>query len=240
MIKKFLTLLLFYFCTLVLPVEAAITRGVGPVSGSVGGAPSESVILTGTTIGSMIVIVIGNANFYASVTTVTISGEADPTLISGFSMTANGDSYGIYYLLNNTAGGDKTITVNFTANAYSSMIAIEYFGQDTTTQPDATATTLNGSTGDPTISITTATAGDLIITACSSDAAKPTVPSGYTTLSLANPGYYGAAADNIAAGVAGSKTLIWADVTNSNWGVTAVAFRSAVVGVGTVRHRVVQ
>ncbi len=204
MIKKFLTLLLFYFCTLVLPVEAAITRGVGPVSGSVGGSPSESVILTGTTIGSMIVIVIGNANFYASVTTVTISGEADPTLISGFSMTANGDSYGIYYLKNNTAGGDKTITVNFTANAYSTMIAIEYFGQDTTTQPDATATALNGLTGDPTISITTATA------------------------------------DNVAAGVAGSKTLIWADVTNSNWGVTAVAFRSAVVGVGTVRHRVVQ
>ncbi len=231
---------------LALPAHGAITRGVGPVHNEVAGSPTLTLTLNGTTIGRMIVIVLGNnidpGN--GTVTSVNISGEADPTRVTAANMTANNDTYSVWYLANNTAGGDKTITLNFNANAFGAAIAIEYQGQDPTSQPDATATSvLSGSapTGDPTISITTATAGDLIVTACSSNGGKPTMPSGYSDLVLSNPGYYGNASDNVAVGVAGSKTLIWTDVTNTSWGVNAVAFKAAIVaGAGGSRHRVVQ
>ncbi len=241
MIKKLLTLLLFYLCTLVLPVEAAITRGVGPVSGDNVNTPTATATLNGTTIGRMIVLVIGYNG--STISSVTISGEADPTIISAFNMSANGDSFAIYYLANNIAGGNKTITVNFVGAAYSSMIAIEYAGADTTTQPDATTTsTTGGSFGvDPSISITTLTAGALIVSVCSSNGGKPTVPSGYTSLSLNNPGYYAAAADEVDSGIAGGKTLTWTGVTSSTWGVSAVAFKAAAVGSTTpARHSVIQ
>jgi hypothetical protein len=191
----------------------------------------------------MIVIVLGNnidpGN--GTITSVNISGEADATRITAANMTANNDTFSVWYLANNTTGGDKTITLNFNANAFGAAIAIEYQGQETTGQPDATATSVTGITGDPTISITTATAGDLIVTACDSTGGKPTMPSGYSDLVLSNPGYYGNASDNVAVGVAGSKTLIWTNVTNTSWGVNAVAFKAAITaGAGGVRHRVVQ
>ncbi len=225
---------------LALPANAAITRGVGPVNSDIFGVSTSIATLVGTTIGRMIVIVIGFSG--ATISSITISGETAPTLIPGFNMTANGDNFAIYYLANNTAGGTKTITVNFSGAAYSTLIAVEYAGQDITTQPDATTTATHGVGGDltdPTISITTATAGDLIITVCSSNAGKPTMPSGYFDLNLSNPGYYANAADNVAAGGVGGKTLIWTDVFNSDWGVTAVAFKAAGVSApSAVRHRV--
>ncbi len=239
----FLTFVLLYFCTLVPPLHAAISRGVGPANGdNIGLGLTSTATLTGTTIGRMIVIVIGYSDFGSpTITSVTISGETDPTLIAAFNMSANGDNFRIYYLANNTAGGDKTINVNWSGTVYSTMIAQEYAGQDITTQPDATTAAVNAAAGngDPTIGITTATTGDLIITVCSSNGGKPTMPSGYSDLNLSNPGYYANAADNVAAGAAGAKTLIWTDVFDSTWGVTAVAFRAAGVSAATaVRHRV--
>ncbi len=229
---------------LALPANAAITRGVGPANGdNIGVSSTSTATLTGTTIGRMIVIVIGYGDYGGpTLDAIHISGEADPTLIAGFNMAANGDNFRIYYLANNTAGGDKTITVNWSGIVYASMIAQEYAGQDITTQPDATTAAVNGTapgSGDPTIGITTATAGDLIITVCSTNIGKPTMPSGYSDLNLSNPGYYANASDNVAVGGVGAKTLIWGDVTNSDWGVTAVAFRAAGVSAPTaVRHRV--
>ncbi len=182
----------------------------------------------------MIVIVVGYNG--ATITSVNISGEIDATRVAAANMAANGDTYAIFYLANNTAGGTKTININFSANAYATAVAVEYAGQDTSSQPDATTTPTTGSTGDPTLSITTATAGDLIVTACSSDAGKPTMPSGYTDLNLSNPGFYGNASYNLAVGGIGSKTLIWTSVFNSSWGVTAVAFKAATVAGGVPVH----
>ncbi len=243
MIKKFFTLLLFYSCIIVLPAQAAITRGVGPVNVDIGGASNPTLSLTGTTIGRMIVVVVGHATNpgNGAVTSVNISGEADATRVTAANLAANGDAYSIWYLANNTAGGDKTITINFDANAFGSAVAVEYQGQDPSSQPDATTVSQTGITGNPTISITTVTAGDLILSACSSNGGKPTMPSGYSDLVLPNPGYYGNAADNVAVGGAGSKTLIWTDVIDTSWGVNAVAFKAAIVaGAGGSRHRVVQ
>ncbi len=185
----------------------------------------------------MIVIVVGYAT---SIDSVTISGEADATRVVAADMTANGDKFAIFYLANNTAGGDKTITINISSLSYVSAVVIEYAGQDTSSQPDATTTPTTGVTGDPTLNITTVTPGDLIVTMCSSNSGKPTMPSGYSDYNFSNPGYYANAADNVAAGGIGAKTLIWTDVTNSSWGVTAVAFKAVSVGGGsTVRHRVI-
>jgi hypothetical protein len=243
LIKVFITFLLFYFCTLI-PAEAAITRGVGPVNND--NLTNQIVtVLPGTTVGGMLVIVIGYSGLSGPVTisSATVSGEVDMTRVTAFNMTSVGDSFAIFYLPNNTGGGSKTITITFSDNAYFSSIAQEYLGQDTTTQPDATTSPTSGALGsgtDPTISITTATAGDLIITVCSDNGGKPTMPSGYSDLNLSNPGYYANAADNVAAGAVGSKTLIWADVNNYDWGVSAVAFKAAAVaGPTSVRHSVI-
>ncbi len=239
-IKTFLAFVLLYFCTLVPPVDAAITRGVGPVDND--NYEILTAILTGTTAGGMIVIVVGQ--YSGTILSVTISGETDPTRITAADLVSL-DSFGIFYLANNTGGGDKTITVTLSDSFdYGSMIAMEYLGQDTTTQPDATTTPVIGFNGgpvqNPTISIATATAGDLILTVCDSNGGKPTMPSGYSDLNLSNPGYYANAADNVNVGVPGTKTLIWTDVFNSDWGVTAVAFKAASVGGGgSIRHRVI-
>ncbi len=190
-------------------------------------------------------MVIGYSGFGGPVTisSATVSGEVDMTRVSAADMTSVGDNFAIFYLANNTGGGSKTITITFSAAAYFSSIAQEYLGQDTSSQPDATTSPTAGAAGsstDPTISITTATAGDLIISVCSDNAGKPTMPSGYSDLNLSNPGYWANAADNVAAGAAGSKTLIWTDVNNSDWGVTAVAFKAAAVaGPTSVRHSVI-
>ncbi len=240
MIKRSL-LALALVIGLALPANAAITRGVGPANGDVAGLSTSTFSLNGTTIGGMIVIVIGSASASGAITSITISGESDPTLVSAANFTANTDSFFVYYLANNTAGGNKTINVNFASAAFATIVAIEYLGQNPTSQPDATATPVIGSTGDPTISITTATTGDLIVSICSSNGGKPTMPSGYSDLSLSNPGYYTNAADNVGVGAPGSKTLIWTDVTNTSWGVNAVGFKAATVaGAGGSRHRVVQ
>ncbi len=239
MIKRFL-LVITLLIGLALPVQAAITRGAGPVSGDGPYIGTQDIILPGTTIGGMIVLLIGyNSN---TIDSITISGEADATLVSAANMSANGDNFSIYYLANNTGGGSKTITIHVTGGgvAYGSAVAVEYLGQDKLSQPDVTTTSTTGTTGDPTIGITTALAGDLIISMCSSNGGKPTMPSGYADLNLSNPGYYANAADNVAAGVAGAKTLIWTDVFNSSWGVNAVAFKAAVVSGGAImRHKVI-
>ncbi len=236
MIKQFL-LVLALLIGLALPVQAAITRGVGPVNGDGPFIDTMDIVLPGTTIGGMIVVVIGyNTN---TINTVTISGETAPTRVTAADFSANGDSFAVYYLANNTGGGTKTITMTTTGFIYSSAIAVEYLGQDKLSQPDVTATPTTGITGDPTIGITTATAGDLIISICSSNGGKPTMPSGYADLNLSNPGYYANASDNVAAGAAGSKTLIWGDVTGVSWGVNAISFKAAVVPTGAIRHRVI-
>ncbi len=239
MIKKLITLLLFYFCTLI-PAEAAITHGASGVNND-NVATSIVTILPGTTIGGMIVIIFGysGASGPVTITGATVSGEADLTEATGFNMTANGDTFRIFYLANNTGGGSKTVTITFSDFAYFSSVTLEYLGQDTTTQPEATTTPVLGvNVGDPTISITTA-AGDLIISVCSTNSGKPTAPGGYTDLNLSNPGYWANAADNVAAG-AGSNTLIWTDQSNTQFGVSAIAFKAAAVGGGGgIRHRVV-
>lgn len=222
------------------PLSAAITHGVGPVLDD--GYAVLSQVLPGTTIGGMIVVVLGYNN--STITSVTISGEADPTRVTAANFDGVYDSFALFYLANNTAGGDKTITVTLSdaVFGYGSMVVMEYLGQDTSSQPDATTTSIvsSGGGGAPTISITTATAGDLIISTCSSNGGKPTMPSGYSDLNLSNPGYYANAADNVAVGVAGGKTLVWTDVNDSYWGVNAVAFKAASVGAaGVIRHRVI-
>ncbi len=238
MIKRSL-LILALLIGLALPVQAAITRGVGPVNGDGPFIDTLDIVLPGTTVGGMIVVVIGyNSN---TINSVSISGEADATRVSAADFSANGDSFAIYYLANNTGGGSKTITLHTTGFIYNSAIVVEYLGQDKLSQPDATTTPTSGSyNGDPTIDITTATAGALVLTICSDNAGKPTMPSGYADLNLSNPGYFANASDNVATGAAGAKTLIWTDVFNApSWGVTAVAFKAAVVPTGAISHRVI-
>ncbi len=242
MIKRFLLVLALLIGS-ALPVEAAVTRGVAGVNND-GLNTQIATVITGTTVGGMIVIVIGYSSYYGPPLTfvsATVSGEADLTHVTAADMTANGDSFAIFYLQNNTGGGSKTVTVTFSDYAYFTSVTAEYLGQDKLSQPDATTTPTTGEPVlgvDPTISITTATAGDLILSICSSNGGKPGMPSGYSDLNLTNPGYFANAADNVAAGAAGAKTLIWGDVTTSRWGVTAVAFKAAVVATGAIRHTV--
>ena len=205
---------------------AGFANGVGPATCTMGPSTTCVITLNGTTTGDMIDIVVGYNS--ATLTSITISGEANATIIAGAAFSNAGDTFAHAYLPVITSGGNKTITVNFSGSAFGSAAAKSYSGQDPASQPDVVPTPITSTSGDPTINPTTTTNNALIVSTASSNATKPTASgTGYSAWSFPNPGFYAEVEDNLDVGAAGSKTVTFGSVTNSTWGINAVAFKAA-------------
>jgi len=190
----------------------AITRGVGPVySVQIFSSTSGNVVLNGTTAGRMLVIGIAwqDESAEASITSITINGETNATLIAGSKAHTGsaGDHTQLAFHPNLTAGGNKTITVTFDQTVFATFGVMEYAGQDTTTQPDASNNAV-ASAADPTLSLTTVSANALIVALVTTQGGEPTAGAGYTLLGTRpNNSFKDEDEDLLDAGAAGAKTV---------------------------------
>jgi hypothetical protein len=202
--------------------------------------------LTGTTAGRSLVIVV---NWYEgggamTISSITISGESNATLVAGSKYTQSGGMTAagqIAYLANITASGDKTVTVNMSGSTYISCGVMEFAGMDTSSQPDA-STSFEGFDADGSDScnqnIITTTDNALIVALCTNSGATDPTVSGYTDwASYPNINFYEVVAYNLDVGVAGSKTVQFLSPFN-NSGLSIVAFKVASAAVApSVRRK---
>ncbi len=240
MIKRFL-LSVALLLGLALPANATIARGVGPmyIVASILDT-SFSGTLNSTTIGRSLVIVVmwydpaGTIN----ISSINIGGESNATIIAGSKLTngAGGISIQIAYLANNTAGGNKLITVNFSAATYSDVAVTEYSGMDTASQPD-NSTNATGTT-TATTSLTTTTANALIVAGGINNSSDFTAGGAYTLFGgggMPNSLFYEEVEDLLDAGGAGAKTVDFTGFA-SNWDMSVVSFKAAAGAAAPIRH----
>jgi hypothetical protein len=215
----------------------AITRGVGPLYVSLGAQSSNSGVLNGTTVGrSLVAVIFWNDPAGTIAPTISVSGESNMTPIAGSKFTNNANvnntSGQIYYLANNTGGGNKTITVNLGTSGYADAAIMEYVGLDTSSQPDASMNAAG--TDPPTTSLTTTTANALIVAGGINNYAEFTAGSGYTLFGgggMPNSLQYEESQDQLDMSGAASKTVAFTGFA-TNWAITAASFKIA-GGAGT-------
>ncbi len=224
----------------------AITLGVGPTAGVGFPATTAVITLVGTTAGRGIVILIvwqddGGAR---TITSVTVSGEANATVIAG--SKADGasavDHTQCAFLNNITTGGTKTITVTFSGSAYSSAVAVEVIGHDTAAAVD-NSTSFAAAFSALTTTLTTNTANCAIFAVCTAnDSNEPTAGANFTLLSnpRANNGYRDEDEYWLDSGVAGSKTVAFGGVAADGWVILSaisVKLASAASGLAAANYR---
>ncbi len=238
---KRLLLALALVIGLTLPAHAAITRGVGPTYFTLYNLTSDSTVITGTTAGRSLIFVLFwyDPDNIINITSITISGESNATLIAGskFTSIATDVSGQIAYLANNVNGGDKTITVTADTQTYVDVMIIEYAGLDLASQPD-NSTSATGNPGPATVNLTTTTAGALIVAGGVNDTTDLTEGSDYTLLNMPNIVFYEETEDNLNAGAAGVKTVNFTGSVSS-WGITAASFKAVASAATPVRHGVI-
>ncbi len=249
---KKLFLVLTLWLGLIGNAEALIARGVGPAPANTA-SPGTTCVMTlpGTTIGRMLVIAVSWYDFDGphTISSITVSGESiNATVVAGSKVSepsgTNYETGQIAYHPNLTAGGTKTITVTFNNNTYGSCEAMEYSGQNPTSQPDAVTTFANNDGSGATTcntNITTTTANALIVGLCANNNAIPTVGAGYTIWGGSFPqsgsGFFPDAEDNVNAGAAGSKNVVFQGGIFSYAYLSVVSFKAAAGPASTIRHR---
>lgn len=208
-----------------------ITLGVGPVSNSsVGVTTSLALTLNGVTAGRSLVVGMMWISGSATVTSVNCTSEADLDLhtqqVAASNFGAGLANLQFASLDEVTAGGNKTITMNFSAGVqYKYLFAFEVDGADIASffQTD------NGSTGtgtNPTGAITTTKDGSLVVAMLSSATTDSTAGSGYTGYDTPNM-YRDYAEYDLDAGTAGAKTPDFVNATSQDWVILAASFNPA-------------
>jgi hypothetical protein len=211
----------------------AITLGVGPAMGT--GAPDTAAVITlnGTTAGRGIVVLVcwQDNGGTRTVSSVTISGESNATVVAGSKCDASQDHTQIAVLSNNTGGGNKTITVNMSGSAYITATAHEIAGQDTTNAVDNSAQKIDSTFAPISTTMTTNSANCAIFALCTySGSLEPTAGTNFTLLS--NPRQNNGVRDEdeywLDSGSAGSKTVGFNSNQDGSFSLlSAVAIKAA-------------
>lgn len=211
----------------------AHTLGVGPTTGVSGGGADDTVnaTLVGTTAGRGILILVWYMDAAAlTVSGVTIAGESAPSSAGAMIRITSPADYGvqIFYLGNNTGGGNKAIEATFSAAPDASGICvIEFAGGDTASWLGTGTVSATGSSSAPSVNITTATNNELVIGMVICNDSTQTPGTGYTAITLPNIFWYEEGQYNLDAGTAGVKAFDMALGGSANWGIFAASFKIA-------------
>jgi hypothetical protein len=210
----------------------AFTVGVGPAVYSAGGVANPSLVLNGTTAGRHLVIGVvwydPNETDDDTITSITVSGESNATLISTpqFEPVTHW-AVQLAYLSPLTAGGNKTVQITGTAHAASDfqIFVIEYAGPALSPWLDASGKA-NGSSSSPSTSFTTTVGGDLLVGFAATFDSDPTPGAGFTNIASDpdNIGPFCEGEYKLNAGAAGSKTVNWAS-SNNFWTAMGAGFK---------------
>lgn len=205
----------------------------GPTS-SVESLTQAIVTINGVSAGNQLVIAARWYHATATISSITISGESNATVHGSPTKNAslNNATGQIASLANVTSGGNKTITCTFSADLSSAggITVMEVSGGDTAAFFDVEAGSTGNST-NPTTSLTTSNANEMIVAVQSNGSADATAGSGYTLIALPNTFWFDEAEYNLDAGVAGSKTVDFA-AGSAQWMVKAAAFKASGGGGG--------
>src|SRR5262245_23172196 len=205
----------------------SMAKGVGPATNAVSGT-SIGTTLASTTAGRGLVAIIMwfQSGSGVAVSTVTVSGESNMTVLGSPAYNGNGACQ-VAYLGNNTGGGSKTVTASVTPSLSSNLVlhVVEVYdtsaGSITT---DASAVNTGGSSSAPSTTIATGTNNSLVVGGCYYNTVEQTPGSGYTTL-FSDLTFDGAQSQyDVDVGTAGSITFNYGQVVN-NWSIGVAAFK---------------
>lgn len=133
-----------------------------------------------------------------------------------------------WHLIENVqASGDKTVTATISGAPASvnCVVAWRLSGTNNSAgSPYDTSANANGTTADPSFNLTTSASGAAILAGCETNNGASTAGSGYTLRT-----FFGTTRgqDDNDVGAAGSKTVPFTHATTTDWGITAIAIKSA-------------
>jgi len=189
-----------------------------------------SVTYAGLTAGRGIVIGVVWYHATATISSITLTSEANATLLAGTlvrNAALNDTALQIAHLREITVGGTKTITATLSATPSAGAIfAQEYSGQDTVDFSDAATNTGTGNSANPSITVTTNTDNDLIYSINVTNAEAQTAGAGFTLVSTNTAFWWEATEDDVDVGVAGAKTVPWTHAAG-DWAISAAGFKPA-------------
>ena len=210
----------------------ANTLGVGPTDNT-GSSNAPSVVLTGTTAGDGLIIGFRWADATSTLSALTCTGESAPTLIGSPQQDATtGCSQQFAYIASLTGGGSKTIGATLSASVGWGCWALTLHGQDTSTFYDTGSVNgANGTSGGPSVSITTNTNNDTIILAAIGGTANLTAQTSpaYTDMGITTFVSFDHAEYRLDTGSSGANTVTFSS-TSQNWSAQGAAFKTAGAG----------
>ena len=209
----------------------AFTIGVGPVNAvkNDAGTATVAVTLTGTTAGRHIVVGCWWHDVTSTITSITCSGESNLTVHgSPYTATHGPTSWQMASLANNTAGGDKTITLTLSANSqFMGIFAYEFAGGNASSffnAVEGVKLQAPSSSTNPTGSVTTTADDCLVVAGSIITSGVTTAGAGYTGYSLGPLAYTTFAEYDLDVGVAGVISVPFVNGTAGQWTVIAAAF----------------
>lgn len=167
-----------------------------------------------------------------TISSVTVSGESNMTLVGTPSSTSNDWKTQIAYLGSVTTGASKTVTVNFSA-AVASYVFIQelHDGSNGGIALDGFGNAFNNASTNPTVNVTTSAANSAIFAVLSDHTSDPTVGGSYTELNETAWYGYEASMYDLDAGAAGTYAANWTAASGS-WSIAAAGFKPSAGGGG--------
>lgn len=201
---------------------ATVVHGVGISSAAY--SPGAYTLTTGR---GVIALVVWQQTSGETISSVTVSGESNMTVIGTPSVLATGWTTQLAYLGTVTSGGSKTITVNWTG-AVNSYVWLQelHDGSNGGIALDGFCNASNAASADPTCNVTTGSANSAILGALESHDADPTVGANYTQLNETAFYSWEASEYDLDAGAAGTYAANWT-AASGRWSIAAAGFKAA-------------
>ena len=169
------------------------------------------------------------------ITSITVTGESNMTLLGTHARSGVNHSTQMAYLPAMTSSGNKTITATISQeNQPVKKLIVQEVYDDVTGEivEDGVANGL-GTAANPSINLTTGTDNDAILAVLISEGSEPTTGTGFTLLHSGASFAYERAQYDLDAGTAGSVAVGWTTPGTGDWSIAAAAFKG-VAGAGAV------
>ena len=222
------------------PSWAAMTLGAAKVETNGSGTTLSPAAYTLTTGRGLVAMILWQQASGDTISSITVSGESNMTLIGTPSVLATGWTSQMAYLGSVTSGGSKTITVTFSGSISASYGFFQelHDGSNGGIALDGFCNASNAASTDPTCNVSTATANSAIFAVSESHDADPTVGANYTQLSEIAFFSWEASMYDLDAGAAGTYAANWT-AASGRWTIAAAGFK-AIGSSATVGCRLLQ
>ena len=192
-------------------------------------APGAYVLTTGR---GVIAMVIWQQTGGETISSVTVSGESNMTLIGTPSVLAIGWTTQMAYLGTVTSGGSKTITVNFSGSVSSYVFLQElHDGSNGGIALSGSGNASNAASANPTVDVTTDAANAAILSVLTHIDTDPSVGANYTSLATSAFFQWEETEYDLDAGAAGTYAANWT-ASSGRWTVAAAGFKPSAGGGG--------